>query len=64
MAFPSAIVSECISIKIAVRLFLPLLALGIASVGYWYVSEVQGHGDLRAYVLVQLLPIALLPVIL
>jgi hypothetical protein len=35
----------------------PLVAIGIASVVYWYWSETQGHGDLRLYVLVQFFPV-------
>ncbi len=64
MAFFCAIIGECISPLIAWRLVLPLLTFGLASTGYWYLTEVQGHGDLRAYVLVQFLPVMLLPLIL
>jgi hypothetical protein len=64
MALFSAIVGETISSQIALKLFLPLLASGIASVVYWHVSELKGHGDLRAYVLVQFLPVLLMPLIL
>lgn len=42
----------------------PLLVLGIGAVTYWYWSEGQGSGDLRAYALVQFLPMLLLPLIL
>ncbi|MGZ4953663.1 MAG: ceramidase domain-containing protein [Methylobacter sp.] len=64
MALFSAIVGEYISIQLAWKLFVPLLILGITSVIYWYVTELNGHGDLRAYVLVQFLPILLIPLIL
>ncbi|MFA5923311.1 MAG: ceramidase domain-containing protein [Methylococcaceae bacterium] len=64
MAFFSAIVGETISSQMALKLFIPLLVSGIASVVYWHVSELNGHGDLRAYVLVQFLPILLIPLIL
>ena len=64
MALFSAIVGENISSRIALKLFVPLLMLGIASVVYWHVSELKGHGDLRAYVLVQFLPVLLMPLIL
>ena len=64
MAFFSAIVGETISSQIALKLFIPLLVSGIASVVYWYVSELKGSGDLRAYVLVQFLPVLLIPLIL
>ena len=64
MALFSAVVGENISSQLALKLFIPLLLSGIASAIYWYISELNGHGDLRAYVLVQLLPILLIPLIL
>jgi hypothetical protein len=64
MALFSAIVGEYISTQLARKLFVPLLIGGIASVVYWYVTELGGHGDLRAYVLVQFLPVLLIPLIL
>lgn len=60
----SVIVGEYISIQLARKLFVPLLIAGIASVVYWYATELGGHGDLRAYVLVQFLPVVLIPLIL
>jgi len=60
MALFSAVIGETISPRIALKLFIPLLAAGMASVVYWYVSELNGSGDLRAYVLVQFLPIVLI----
>jgi Na+/H+ antiporter NhaC len=41
-----------------------LLILGIVSVAYWQVTELNGRGDLRAYALVQFLPALLIPLIL
>jgi Ceramidase len=64
MAFFCAIVGECISIILAMRLLPALLALGIASVFYWQITESHGQGDLRPYILIQFLPIALIPLIL
>jgi hypothetical protein len=64
MALFSAIVGEYISPRIALKIFIPLLVSGIASVVYWHVSELNGSGDLRPYVLVQFLPILLIPLIL
>lgn len=64
MALFSAVVGEYISTQLARKLFVPLLMLGIASVVYWYVTELGVHGDLRAYVLVQFLPVLLIPLIL
>ncbi|MDP1615572.1 MAG: alkaline phytoceramidase, partial [Methylococcales bacterium] len=63
-AFFSAVVGEYISPRCAMTLFLPLLGVGIASVVYWHVSELNGNGDLRAYILVQFLPVLLIPLIL
>ena len=64
MALFSIILSEFIEIKLGKKLLFPLLFLGLASVFYWSWTESQGMGDLRAYVLVQFLPIILIPVIL
>lgn len=64
MALFSAIVGEYISIRAARTLFAPLLIIGLASVFYWHVTELNGRGDLRPYALVQFLPMVLIPVIL
>jgi hypothetical protein len=64
MALFSAIVGEYVSSRLAWKLFVPLLILGIASVAYWQVTELNGRGDLRAYALVQFLPALLIPLIL
>lgn len=42
----------------------PLIAVGVASAVYWHWTEQRGAGDLRPYLLVQFLPIVLMPVIL
>jgi hypothetical protein len=42
----------------------PLLVFGVAAVAYWRWTETRGIGDLRPYVLVQFLPIILIPIIL
>ena len=64
MALFSAIIGETISSRLALKLFIPLLAAGVASVAYWHISELNGLGDLRPYVLVQFLPIVLIPLML
>ncbi len=64
MALFCAIIGEYISTQLAGKLFAPLLIFGVASVIYWYVTELAGHGDLRAYLLVQFLPVLLIPLIL
>ncbi|MCZ4281496.1 hypothetical protein O4H49_11955 [Kiloniella laminariae] len=39
------------------------LLLGIAALGYWYVTELTGGGDLRPYFLVQFYPMLAIPLI-
>lgn len=59
MAFLAIVIGERIDPDLA-RILLPLfLATGAASVAWWHVSEVHGRGDLRAYLLVQFLPLVL-----
>jgi hypothetical protein len=64
MAFFSIVVAEFVSLEWGRRLLLPLLALGLVSIGYWHYSELNAAGDLRLYVLVQFLPMLLIPYIL
>lgn len=45
-------------------LLAALIAVGLASVVYWRLSESAGRGDLRAYALVQYLPMLLIPLAL
>jgi hypothetical protein len=59
MSLFSIVVSEFIDVKIGKILLLPLLVIGVASVFYWHWFD-----DLRYYVLVQFLPILLIPLIL
>lgn len=59
MAFFCAVVGEHIHVRLGQRALLPLLIAGVCSVLWWKVS-----GDLRLYVLMQFLPIALTPLIL
>lgn len=49
----TAVIAERVNARVARVLFVPLLAAGIGSVLYWYVTQLAGHGDLRAYALVQ-----------
>jgi hypothetical protein len=53
MGLLTAVIAERVSNRAARTLFVPLLVLGTASVGYWYWSEIRGAGDLRPYALVQ-----------
>src|SRR5438105_10155701 len=49
----TAVVSERISPRLAQRIVGPLLATGLGSVVWWHWTELRGHGDLRAYVLLR-----------
>lgn len=64
MSFLSAVVVERISVKAGLRLLVPLVGFGVGSVFYWHVSELQGRGDLRFYVLAQGYPILAIPLIM
>jgi len=60
----SLILGEFVSPRIGRTVLIPLLLIGIASVEYWAYTETNGHGDLRPYVVVQFLPMMLVPAIL
>lgn len=60
----SIVVGEHVSETAGRNSLLPLLIAGAASVVYWDVTEAAGHGDLRAYGLVQFLPMLLIPAML
>jgi hypothetical protein len=64
MAFFCLIIGYHSSQKIAKIALAPLLALGLGSILYWIYTENQGRGDLRLYVLVQFLPILLVPMMI
>ena len=64
MALCSIIIGEYISTRLGSILLVPLVAIGILSVVYWRWTEAAGHGDLRPYILVQFLPMLLIPIII
>jgi hypothetical protein len=64
MSFFTILVAERISLALARRMLPLLIALGVASVAYWHLSEQAGQGDLRPYLLIQFLPVLLTPMIL
>lgn len=64
MALFSMIIGEQISEDLALRVFGPLLVFGVFSIAYWHFTEQKGLGDLRIYILVQFLPILLIPLLL
>lgn len=59
MALFAALLSEYLNPRLEKILLAPAIVLGLASVMYWHYS-----GDLRLYVLVQFLPLLLIPVLL
>lgn len=59
-----AVVAERIGGRLALRLLGPLVVLAALSVGYWAWTEQRGVGDLRAYALVQFLPLVAIPLLL
>jgi uncharacterized membrane protein YhaH (DUF805 family) len=59
MALSIAILAEHVSLRLEKYLLVPAIVLGLASVIYWHYTD-----DLRLYVLVQFLPLLLLPVVL
>ncbi|MGZ5477724.1 MAG: ceramidase domain-containing protein, partial [Thermoanaerobaculia bacterium] len=63
MAFLALVVGDRIDPQLGRRCLPFLLLIGVLSVVYWHASEVRGNGDLRPYVLVQFLPLALVPLI-
>lgn len=64
MAFFCMVIGYHASMPLAKAALGPLLLAGILSVGYWWYTESQGHGDLRPYVLVQFLPLVLVPILI
>lgn len=64
MALFAMVIGEQLSEELALILFGPLIVFGIFSVAYWHYTEQKGMGDLRIYLLVQFLPILLIPILL
>lgn len=64
MAWFAAIVGERVGPAAGRRLLPFLVAAGLASALWWGWSEAQGRGDLRLYLLMQLLPAVLVPLLL
>ena len=64
MTLFSALIADRISWLLGRALLWPLVVAGISSIAWWVRTEAAGAGDLRAYALVQFLPMALIPLIL
>jgi hypothetical protein len=60
MSLLAATLNERVSVKTGLRALLPLLIFGVASVGYWSVTQSHRRGDLRPYVLAQFGSLAVL----
>ncbi len=64
MSLFSIVISERFGAKLGVLLAPLLLTIGIGSVLFWDYTESLGKGDLRPYILVQFLPLIIIPLIL
>jgi hypothetical protein len=64
MALFAMVVHDRMSAQGGRIMLWPLVCAGVASVGYWYWSETQGQGDLRAYGVIQFLPMLLIALML
>lgn len=64
MAFTSAMLAERMHVAAGIRSLYPLLALGVASVVWWRLTEQAGAGDLRPYGFVHFYPAILIPLLL
>ncbi len=63
MAFFSLVIGAFINSAAGKKMLVPLVLFGVYSVLYWIVSEQQGAGDLRPYIITQFLPMLIIPVI-
>ncbi len=64
MSFFSIVIGDRVNKRAGQHLLLPLILTGLMSILYWQMTEGKGQGDLRFYVIVQFLPMLLIPVIL
>ncbi|GBU09920.1 membrane protein [Gammaproteobacteria bacterium] len=64
MSLLSITLAEFLKTSYAKILLIPLTVLGLFSVVYWHISEQNGAGDLRLYILIQFLPILVLLILL
>ena len=64
MSLFSIIIGEFTSSRYGKLSLWPLVIFGAYSVIYWQITESEGSGDLRLYILVQFLPILIIPLML
>ncbi len=60
-AIVAAMIAERASVRLSLGLLGPLIVVGFWSVLQWRMSELRGAGDLRLYLMVQLLPVFVIP---
>ena len=64
MALFTALLADRVSWLLGRALLWPMIVAGISSIAWWVRTESVGAGDLRAYGLVQFLPMLLTPLVL
>lgn len=64
MSWLAAIVGERVGVAWGLRLLPVLVLAGVGSAAYWIWSEGAGRGDLRAYLVMQLVPMLFVPLLL
>ncbi|MCK5424259.1 MAG: ceramidase domain-containing protein [Emcibacter sp.] len=64
MSLFSLIIRDYVHGEMGRKMLFPALFFGALSILYWHITEQMGAGDLRPYVLVQFLPMLLIPTIM
>jgi hypothetical protein len=64
MTFFTLILADRVSPRVAPWLWLPLVIAGVLGTTHWHLTELHGAGDLRLYILVQFLPLLMIPALL
>lgn len=64
MAWFAAVVCERVGPRAGLRLLPLAIAAGLGSAAWWGWSEARGMGDLRSYLLMQVYPVLLVPLLL
>lgn len=64
MSLVSVVLADRVSEAASRRAWIPLLAAGALSLAWWRVGAARNGGDLRAYALVQYVPLVALPFLL
>ncbi len=60
----TAVLAERVSERFANLCFIPMVIYSMISVVYWHWTENLGIGDMRPYILVQIVPILLIPLLM